>query len=64
MTRYCYACKTDVELPDEKSKANVLFLASGHTDTPVKRLQRNFGRKQRPREWQGLPSLVTLEEAA
>lgn len=53
LTLFCSTCKTHVTTEGEK-KADCIeaFSRSGHDDTKVKRLQRDFGRKQRPAEWQ------------
>lgn len=55
MTRFCYGCKTHVELPDDPKAAKIAWEKFGHEaygGEKVKHLQRDVGRRQRPREWQ------------
>ena len=49
MRRFCYVCKSHVDLPSDPKKADAEFAGSGHSDKRVAQLQRNGGRKQRVR---------------
>lgn len=51
MITFCYLCKRPIDHAQPED-----FYVRGHVDQPVKRLQRDLPRAQRPVVWQQLPA--------